>query len=145
MKEQLLFRIIVIVFFNALEIIQTISFEKMKPTQAANGFLANFLQLKIPSFLFIFLILCKILLSPHNAFTLGITKNNANCSSLNVCLCGNKFLFYRIFYQVLYHPLMDEKTFYWRNTTQNIIANYWRLCVPRTLTVLSLQNILLQH
>ena len=145
MKEQLLFRIIVIVFFNALEIIQTISFEKMKPTQAANGFLANFLQLKIPSFLFIFLILCKILLSPHNAFTLGITKNNANCSSLNVCLSGNKFLFYQIFYQVLYHPLMDEKTFYWRNTTQNIIANYWRLCVPRTLTVLSLQNILLQY
>lgn len=95
-----LFRIIIIVFFNALEIIQTISFEKMKPTQAANGFLANFLQLKIPSFLFIFLILCKILLSPHNAFTLGITKNNASHLSLYVCLYGNKFLFYQIFYQV---------------------------------------------
>ena len=102
----------------------------MKPTQAANGFLANFLQFKIPSFLFMFLILCKILLLPHNAFTLGIANNNVNRLALHVCLCCNKFLFYQIFYQVTYQPLMDEKTFYWRNTTQNIIANYWRLCEP---------------
>ena len=102
----------------------------------ANGFLAKFLQLKIPSFLFIFLILCKILLLPHNAFTLGITKNNANCLSLNVCLCSCKFLFYQMFYQVTHHPLMDEKMFYLRYTMQKIncqlLASLWDLNLDST-------------